>query len=266
MKIIYGIVINNRFYSDNMEVKVKTDDGLYCIDVESEEYTESIKPADYYEFQNWIKQSKKVRYITGLTFKDGIIPLNSLRKDLPRFPIKVKGMISEEWEAVKVIQIIPKNIFYYIKTYYNEFSTILYQLKKNFEKGKSLSELDNVQGLFPEMKILYNLHCFERLKLEEKLKKIKEKEYKKTTEGRIKVILEESGAKLISYSTINGMGYEIKWSSEGYILNSLVDNNFRVIEAGYCISGYDKIMTLPSLTKLFKDHVEDGEYIHKTRV
>jgi hypothetical protein len=37
------------------------------------------------------------------------------------------------------------------------------------------------------------------------------------------------------------------------------------LEAGFCVSGYDKTQSAHSLVPLIKNYLDNGDYIHKTR-
>lgn len=261
--LIYGVVIGNRFLSSNMDVKVESENGLYSIDVSSKEYLKSIQPADIIEFSNFVKKNKKMEFVNGFSFKDGMIPFNIIKWKRFKIPIYVNNLISDEWEVIKVLYIHHKNVFFYIESLFSKLQNKLFEIKEIFDNKKSIK---NIKEVTPEMRILFTFHNFERIRIEKEIEKKKIEEYKKTLEGRLKLTIEEAGGRLISYSIKQGRGYEIIWSSNNETINTFLDNNFRVVEAGFCVSGYDRTQSMGSVVNLLKTYKDQGSHIHRTRV
>ena len=44
-----------------------------------------------------------------------------------------------------------------------------------------------------------------------------------------------------------------------------MDSNYRVVEAGFCVSNWDGTQSARSLVNVLDDYVDGGDYIHKTR-
>lgn len=259
--LIYGIVVNGVFYSNHTTITVNNvDNGLYSIDITADDVLTSIEPADLFELEKFVRKSNKMFFLHGYSFHDGIIPMNPIK--YPTVPIKVLGSIANEWEYIKVLSIPDKGIYYFFDISPNSLQEKLFNVKDCFDKSIPLKDIKHITS---EMRILYNFHSFEKIKKELELKKLKELEYKKTAEGYLKTIIEESGGKLISFIERNGRGYEVTWSAERETINTMVDYNFRVIEGGFCMSGYDKTQSMSSVVKVLKDYKEDGSHIHKTR-
>ena len=262
-KLVYGVVKDRVFYSDNMCVNVTVDNGLYSIDVDSDEYLDSITPADLIEFDSYVKKAKRMNYIYGYSFLDTFIPMNCMKW---RFPVKLVDSLADEWELIKVLQVPTKGVaqffFYYIGNSSNSLSNKLFELKDLFESGKNLI---GVKDITPEMRLLFTFHLFEKAKKEIELQKLKEAEFRMTVGGRLKAIIEATGGTLIEHKTLNNRGYEVIWEFANERFNTWIDNNFHVIEAGVCVAGHDKIHSMSSIVNVVKLGVAEGERFHKTR-
>lgn len=261
MKLVYGIVHNREFISENMNVKVNVDDGIYSIDVMSDNYLKSITPADLIEFDKYVKKSKKMNYVFGLSFENKFIPFDVMKWKQYGVLIPVTNIVSDEWEIVKILHVSHKKLFYFIESVTNNLTDILFQVHCNFDENKNL---DNLKNITPEMRLLFSFHLFEKQRKEIEAQKLKDAELLKTIGGRLKSIVETAGGHFIDYKTKN-RGYEINWSLLGERINTFIDKNFHVIEAGFCVSGKDKILTMRSAVNVLHDYINDGDHVHKTR-
>jgi hypothetical protein len=263
MKLIYGIVLKNTFYSNNAKYRLSNvDDGIYAIDIMADNIVDSIVPADMNEFEKYVKTSAKMNFIYGISFKDGFVPLNIIKWKNHNLPIKLSNTVSDDWEIIKILHIYHENIFFYIENSMNNLSMKLLELKEIFDENKSLND---IKGVTPEMRFIFSLHLFAKAQEEIEFQKLKEEEYRQTAEGRIKTIIERSQGQLISFKEHINRGYEINWTAKGETINTLVNYQFAVIEAGFCVSGYDKTQSLSSVVNLLKDYKEEGSHINKTR-
>jgi hypothetical protein len=57
----------------------------------------------------------------------------------------------------------------------------------------------------------------------------------------------------------------VVWHFEDTKINTLLDKNFRVIEAGFCMSNYDRTQSARSVVHVLRDYKRDGSYIHIMR-
>jgi len=97
---------------------------------------------------------------------------------------------------------------------------------------------------------------------EERLKSEIEKQ--KTVEGRIKLILQTTGAEYVSHFEVNNK-IVVNWKFRHFQINSLVNRDLSIIETGYCVSGFDSVLNLTSAVLLLQTYLDQGDYIHKTR-
>ena len=255
---IYGVVVSNIFYSNRMEFKTNQDNGIYSIDMSQDDFRDTISTANIENARNFFRKSSKIDIIRGISFHNGIVPENPIAYS--KIPLNVIDATYDEFEEVEVALIRGK-ICYFLQTINTSKAYPILDIKQRFEEkdvfdGKKLikrsNNIDDIKGVTPEMRIVYILHLIERAK-----KEVEE------PVNAIKRIMEESGAIVNSVKKTN-RGFHIIWKCEGHTINTIVDKNFRVENAGFCTSGGDKSQSASSVVKLLKDYVEEGSRIHLT--
>ncbi|GJQ44098.1 MAG: hypothetical protein JETCAE03_35960 [Ignavibacteriaceae bacterium] len=261
--LIYGIVNKGKFYSDNMEVPVKIEDGIYSIDVSSDDYLDSISVADIFEFEKYIKNKPKMEFVTGYTFgANQVVPMDYIKWEKNGFPtITNDNLRLEEWSLGKFLHIPTKKIFFFLEYVFNSLYERLQEVRNHYDKNKPLLDLKEIT---PEMKLVYAFNLLEKLRIEEELKKLKEAEFRKTVLGRVETIISNSGGTFMSLKTYKN-GYEIVWRMGRYNLNTYMNKNFGIIEAGFCLSGGDRKHTLNSIVKLLGDYIREDQHFAITR-
>lgn len=143
------------------------------------------------------------------------------------------------------------------------------------EVVKSTIEADQVimdmKGITPELKMVGAVVALEKQKVKEELMKLAQEQHRaavlQSVQGRLMVALSEVGGSLLNYA-IRGQRLTFDWEitvDRTRRFNSVIDlNTFRVIEAGYCMSGDDKSHSVRSMVLLAKDYEHRG-VIHITR-
>lgn len=254
MDNIFGIVINNKFYSNRMEFKVNIANGIYSLDMSKDDFKSHLNIADIEQAIKFFRKSSKINVIKGISFHDNIVPENPV--SFKKIPLKVLDATFDEWEEIEVVS-LQNGIVYFLRNIFSNKSYAIMDAKNCFDKNDSIV---NLKGITPEIKMVFTFHNLEKLKIEMEKKRQEEL----IPEKIIEKLIEGSNAKFISFKKVN-RGYEVLWESDGHMINTLLNNNYGVIEAGFCVSGYDRTQSLSSVTKLLKDYVEEGSYIHKTR-
>jgi hypothetical protein len=258
---IYGVVVKNTFYSNRMEFKVNQDNGIYSMDMSQDEFRETIAPANIEDARKFFGKASKIVIVRGISFHDGLIPENPIAYN--KIPLKVIDATYDEFEEVEVA-IVRGKVCYFLQTVSTAKAYPLLDLKERLEakdvwvKTKLVQKshnIDDIKGVTPEMRIVYTFHLLEK----------KKKEMEEPVNA-IKTIMTNSGAEVHSVKKVN-RGYEVVWSGSGWKMNTLLDNNYRVLEAGFCVSGHDRTQSASSVVKLLEDYVSDGHsYVHHTRV
>lgn len=255
---IYGVVVKNTLYSNRVELRVDQDNGIYSMDMSQDDFTETLKPANIEDARKYFSKASKISIIRGISFHDGIVPENPVSFD--KIPMKVTDATYDEFEEVEVA-VIRGKVCYFLQTVNTAKAYPLLDLKERFEvkdvwEGTKLikksSHIDDIKGVTPEMRIVYVFHLLEKAK-----KEVEE------PINAIKRIMEESGAHVVSVKKTN-RGFHVIWKSEGHTINTLLNKEFRVENAGFCTSGGDKSQSASSVVKLLQDYVEDGSRIHIT--
>lgn len=271
--LVFGIVNKGTFYSDNMEVSLKPkgnrfyipEDGIYAIDVESDDYLNSLEVASVFDFENYVKKRPKMQIINAYTFKGfEVIPFDYIKwQKITKVPMTITNdnFLLDEWQIGKFLYIPHKNILYFYDYKYDNLYEKLQDVKNHFESNKPITDIKQIT---PEMRFLYTFHRLEKLRIEQEIKKAKEAEYRKTVVGRVETIIKESGGEFIAVKSYQ-KGYVVDWKMGGYTLNTFMDKNFSIIEAGFCLSGGDRNHTIVSLTKLMGDYIENDEHFSITR-
>lgn len=247
---IYGIVVDKIFYSNRMEFAVEGyENGIYAIDMSNDDFKSSLEFATIEDAKKFFSKSSKIKMIRGISFHDGIIPENPVKYS--KLPLKVKDAVFDEFEEVEVV-ILKDKVCYFLQVVYGDKAYVLMDLKESFESNKI--NIDDIKGVTPEMRIVYAFLSMER----------KKQEMVEPSES-IKNLIEESGGN-IEFIKQNNRGFEVQWNLHGYSINSQLDKDYRVMEAGFCVSNWDKTQSARSLVNVLDDYYNDGlsPYITRT--
>ena len=260
-------VVDNTFQYMRKKYTLKEEcaDGWYIVELNG---NDAIVSAPFIpEIDIPFEEEHKKSIIKGYTYNNTIIFQNfdvGKRKagheiSAPLYLNRVPTFSSIEaiiWEDKKL---------YYLKPSYNDI--LIHQVQAMYESD---GDLLTIKRVTPELKMVYLFHNIEKQKIveeQERLQKEKDiEEFKKTLEGRLILAFNRVGAKILKYS-ISGNRITVDWEMEGSSqqFNSVIEaDSFRVIEAGYCMSGHDREHTVHSMVKLAESYDEDN-LIYKTR-
>ena len=131
-------------------------------------------------------------------------------------------------------------------------------------------DVAGLKDVTPELKTVFLFHTIERIKIQqlvyEQDQKRKAEEFIKTIPGRLSFAFSAVGGKVINYS-LTGKRIIVDWelSATGRKFNSIIEKDtFRVLDAGFCMSGSDKDHNVTSLVLTAEDY-EERHKIHITR-
>lgn len=223
--------------------------------------------------------------IKGYTFNNNLVFQNfdaAKRKVHREVMAPLFFNTQESFFSVEAIFWEDKNLYYYRPNY---LDTLIYEVKERFDNKQDITGL---KGATPELKTLFLFNDLARLELlreQDELKKqleelrlIKEKGLREkeeaeklahlmqTIKGRLMITFNRVGGKLLNYS-VSGEYLTVDWQLEatGRSFNSLIDpGTFKVVEAGYCMSGDDRRHSISSMVLTAKDY-EDDDLIYITR-
>lgn len=243
---VFGIVVNNIFYSSRIEKSVNVENGIYCVDMEQDDFMSTLQLADIEDALKYFKKSDRFSILRGVGWNSAIVPENPVKFN--QIPINVIDAQFENFDFVEIIKI--KNIHYFLQILFNDKTFALDEIKEIVEKeGSVISGLKNIT---PEMRIAFSFYLIEKKKRE-----------KIASVDHIKASMENCGATNVVV-TKNNNGYTVKWTLRGHRITTLLNKSFSVTNAGFCVSGYDRTQHLDSVARLLEDYVDEGSYIHRT--
>jgi len=251
LNLVYGVIYNNKFFSNRMELKVHGDfvNGIYSMDMDQDDFGSTISFANINDAKKYFKKSSKIDLIKGVSFKDGIIPENPVK--YKKIPIKVLGAIYDDFEEIEIVSIKGK-VYYFLDILYGQKSYALMDLKEAFETDEKI-DISKIKNVTPEMKIVYTFMSIEKAQNE-----------KKEPVEFITSLMAETGA-TVNYIKELNRGFEVSWTLGSNTINTFLDKEYKVLEAGFCVSGYDNTQSAQSVVNLLKDYEDQGDYIYLTR-
>ena len=255
--LVYGVVINGVWYSNRSEFKMRgIENGIYVMDMGIDNFRETIAPANIDDARKFFSKASKIKILRGISFHDGIIPENPVK--YPKLPIKVEDPTYDEFEEIEVAQLKGKT--YFLQIVYGGKSYALMDVKAAYEEKKTL---DGIKDVTPEMRLAYTLNWIDRQQEEIRVKKAELAKMMKEPINVITHMMKEGGAQ-VQFVRKNNRGYEVQWSAAGYTINTQLDENYRVVEAGFCVSNWDRTQSARSLVNVLNDYV-DNEFVNVTR-
>ena len=249
--LIYGVVIDGCLYSNKMEFKVgrKNDNGIYSLNMDRDDFKRTLAPADINDARKFFSKASKIKLLRGVSFHDGFVPENPVAFE--KIPIKVIDATYDEMEEVEIVA-IKDRLYYFLRCLSTSKAYPLMDLKDALAEKKP-KDISGFKDITPDMRVVYVFHLLEK-KQKEMLEPV----------SAIKQIMASSGATVSSVRKTN-QGFEVQWAFSGNTINTLLDSNYRVKEAGFCVSDYDYTQSAHSVVNLLQDYIEEGSYIHKTR-
>jgi hypothetical protein len=248
---VYGVVADGVWYSNRSEFKMRgVENGIYSMDMDEDDFRGTLVPANIDDARKFFSKASKVKLIRGISFHDGIVPENPVSYD--KVPIKVQDPNYDEFEEIEVA-LLKNKVCYFLQIVYGNKSYALMDVKEAFESKKTL---DNIKDVTPEIRIVYTFHWIER-RQEELRKELLE------PQKAIRRIMAEGGAE-VEFVKKNNRGFEVQWEAAGHTINTQLDKDYRVVEAGFCVSNWDGTQSARSLVNVLNDYV-DNEHVYKTR-
>ena len=249
--LIYGVIVDGCLYSNRMEFKVSRnkDNGIYSMNMDRDDFKRTLAPANVDDARKFFSKSSKIKLLRGIAFHDVSVPSNPVA--FGKIPIKVTDATYDEMEEVEIV-VIKDRIYYFVQTLCTTKAYALMDLKAALDEKKP-RDISGFKEVTPDIRVVYVFHLLE-------------KKRKETEEpiNVIKSIMSLSGAVISDVQKTN-RGFVVEWNFGGNHINTLLDSDYRVKEAGFCVSNYDRTQSAQSVVNLLKDYVEEGSYIHKTR-
>lgn len=215
------------------------------------------------------------KVLTGYAYGDEVVPMNFQNLFSKGFgeTVKVWFLNQEPWTAVHFAQ-LEDGRFYYVDVAF-AYHSRLTCLRSFFETEKTLV---GERGWTPEEKYYYLLLSLERdtwrhlaeleaLKLSEREKKKRAEEFKLNFSDRIKKVIVDAGGAFISLAKRANNRYLVTWRVRGtkQIVKSVIKDNLRIENAGFCLSSHDKEHSLHSIINLGRAYIEESGSLYLTR-
>lgn len=176
--------------------------------------------------------------------------------------IRIYGLQAPLFATVQVVQ-WEDGRFYPYEEVLTSTRDVIRRVKEQFEKE---GDLLGVRGITPELRYYYLLACLQQqsIRAAEELEKFnlsqaertkRIAEFQSTFPGRLQSTIERAGGSLVKFSK-HGNGWLVHWRIGSDNIKSTITDDFRIISAGFCLSGDDRLHTVSSiinLAKLFKE-------------
>jgi len=260
-------VNKGKFVFNRKQYEVPSEDGWFKVSLKGN-YANIVEPIYYFD-----NLEKKYNRLLGYSYNNLIIFQNFdavKRKTGKDVSAVLNFNKSDSFNPIRCICWEDGQFYYTQQDYSSNYK--IHEIKNFFDSDRDISQL---KGVTPEIRTTYLFHCIERDQVRE-LEKIKlahlaeedrrehEKQMMATVQGRVQLTFNRSGASLLNYS-LSGKRIMVDWELNGHKFNSIIDaDSFKVIEAGYCMSGEDTKHNITSLVKLAEDY-DDRDLIYITR-
>lgn len=224
----------------------------------------------------------------GFSFGENMVPFsfeNFSKSGLTSAePVTYFGNIIRDWSVIKVAFTEDRKLIFIREEENFKTKRMLRQIKNIFNAEETLGI---ISGLIPEMRFLFFSQSLIRqqrreaerlaqLHLEQKKREDAIRELNKTVEGRVRLALTESGAKLVSFKKLSqntNSNVQVVWEIVGD--NGRVERISSVVRGdtlavvpsglGFCANGGDTTQTLSSAPALAKDYMKTTGSVYITR-
>lgn len=215
----------------------------------------------------------KLPLMRGIAYSNSIIPLNFDQSKFLGYEetIPVNFMNADLGLIIKTRRWEDGKILFHEIDYGSEMQLSIVGVKERAEKGE---KLDGLKGITPEMRYFYLMvfldiqriaewKKLEELELSRKEKEKRIEEFKASFSGRLNTAIEGAGGTLVKFN-VRGNRVDLVWKVGREEFHSTLNQDFRVLELGFCADGHDKDHSISSAILLAKQFIEDGS-IYKTR-
>ena len=248
--LVYGVVVSGVFHSGRMTRRLcgRAPNGIYSMDMGVDAFEGSIRPADLSDASVFFRKASRMDVVKGISFRDGMVPENPVA--YPAVPVRVIDPTYDDFEEVEAVLVRPMG-YYFLRTVETDKAYALLDLKARLV-AKQKGSIADVKGVTPAMRVAYSLHVLEAFRKEQA-----------EPENAIRAMMGETGAKVTKVVKTN-RGFEVSWEFDRHKLVTILDKEYKVVNAGYCVRQKDRILSARSMVNVLKDGIRDGEFIHPT--
>ena len=261
-------ILGNQFQFEKKKYSVKSENGWFKVVLNGNK-ARAISPVySFQEIESHLKPARGYSYNNNIVFNNFDVAKRKWGFEVIQ-PLHFNS--SQSFNSIKAVVWEDKKV-YFTEPDYSDFK--IFEVKSCFENE---SLIESLKGITPEIRSTFIFHSIERdqlremekirlVHLAEKDRAERERQMMATVQGRLKVTFERAGARLMSYN-ISGKRITVDWeiNGSGQMYNSVIDaDTFKVIEAGYCMSGEDRKHNITSMVKLAEDY-EENDLTYITR-
>lgn len=217
---------------------------------------------------------KNIKQYRGLVLGNEVVPWNfeNLFRKGEGETVEVHFLDLPAWEIVKFVR-WEDNRFYSAGTDYSANRKVIEQVKEAFEKEQ---EIGGIKGVTPEIRYYFLLlslqrHSFrefqefEKLKLSQAEREKRIEEFRATFSGRLQETIEKAGGKLVRFTKRGKDKFTVVWKIGEQKITSIIKDDMRIYDLGFCASGHDREHTMASAIQLAKIYQEEEGDIYITR-
>jgi len=211
---------------------------------------------------------KKIKKIKGMPIGNEFIPINFTNLERLGYEqsAKVEFQQANTWDVIKA-GLWDDGKLYFAGIDYSFDRKAIDKVKDAFEKEKGL---EGIKGITPELRYYFIILSLQRdsyrkfkelkkMKLAESEREKRLADFHKTFTGRLQKTVEDAGGKLVRFTREGNNRILVVWKTDNQTIKTVISaENMRVIDAGYCLEGYDKQHTMSSIVNLAKVFKDDG--------
>lgn len=172
--------------------------------------------------------------------------------------VEVNFLSLQPFEMAKVVR-WEDDRFYYFQTDQRFMREILRESKERFDNDQGIADL---RGVTPELRYYFLVlelqrqsyrayQEMERLRLSELEREKRLQEFRATFAGRLQETIDRAGGTLIKYVS-QGRNFLVHWRIGDQVVKSTIHDDLRIISAGFCLSGDDRLHSMGSIVQLAK--------------
>lgn len=249
-------IVNKNGISNGRKIIHDVCDGWYLVEMASR--TSIIRLASPLEVEKEL-QKKEIKKMRGYPLGQEIVPENFeiIKREGLQETVTVHFTAEEPFSFVSFAKWEDGNYYFYEKLLSPK---MLQKIKERYDNKESLSDLS---GATPEQRY-YFLLCelqngllktFEEIKNKYSLTEENEKKLRKKIKLQVGEHLShaviQAGGTYRRYQRI-GNNFLIEWEIGGQVVKSVIKEDLRIINAGFCLSGNDQKHSLNSIVNLAK--------------
>lgn len=265
-------VIKNKtvFKSREITWPKKCDDGIYNIQMGDKPKLLSVPSAIQLEkFYNLLP------IFRGISYGEMIIPLNCDQAKFMGYkswstPL---GMNCEMGMIVKCRRWEQGTLLFHEIDMGSSQQLVMMEVKRRAEENIKLGDYKHVT---PEMRHFYLLLSLDVQRISEwrdldKLELGKEERdrritmFKESFAGRLEDVVSKAGGTLVKFHKRGTDMIELTWTLDGKTFNTIIKQDFSVLELGFCATGEDKKHSMSSAIAMARQFLDEG-LLYRTRV